>query len=104
MSAPTERAAALATADLVIGAILISTYDTPPMIARGDLGGMQPGAVIVDATCGYGPGYLRGTAVRTGSFPDPLCHRWQPADARRRRAAAGRFRQLKCYWSCAPHQ
>ena len=48
----------LADADLVIGAILISTFDTLPMITETDLAAMQPGAVIVDATCGYGPGYL----------------------------------------------
>ena len=48
----------LAAADLVIGAILVSTYDTPAMITEADLKLMRPGAVIVDATCGYGPGYL----------------------------------------------
>jgi alanine dehydrogenase len=48
----------LAAADLVIGAILISTYDTPAMITQADLALMRAGAVIVDATCGYGPGYL----------------------------------------------
>ncbi len=48
----------LARADLVIGAILISTFDTPPMITATDLAAMRRGAVIVDATCGYGPGYL----------------------------------------------
>ncbi|MEQ9246637.1 MAG: NAD(P)-dependent oxidoreductase, partial [Nitratireductor sp.] len=48
----------LSQADLVIGAIQISTYDTPPMIDRGMLKLMKPGAVIVDVTCGYGPGYL----------------------------------------------
>lgn len=48
----------LKDADLVIGAILISTHDTPPMITEADVAVMRPGAVIVDATCGYGPGYL----------------------------------------------
>jgi alanine dehydrogenase len=48
----------LAEADLVIGAILVSTYDTPAMISEADLAVMRRGAVIVDATCGYGPGYL----------------------------------------------
>jgi alanine dehydrogenase len=48
----------LAGADLVIGAILVSTHDTPAMITEEDLAVMQPGTVIVDATCGYGPGYL----------------------------------------------
>ncbi|MDT0267643.1 NAD(P)-dependent oxidoreductase [Streptomyces sp. DSM 44915] len=53
-----RRAAWLPRADLVIGAILISTHDTPPMITETDLARMPPGAVVVDATCGYGPGYL----------------------------------------------
>jgi alanine dehydrogenase len=48
----------LREADLVIGTILVSTYDTPPMIGEADLELMRPGTVIVDATCGYGPGYL----------------------------------------------
>jgi len=48
----------LREADLVIGAILVSTYDTPPMITETDLRVMRCGAVIIDATCGYGPGYL----------------------------------------------
>jgi alanine dehydrogenase len=48
----------LRQADLVIGTILVSTYDTPAMITDEDLDLMRPGAVIVDATCGYGPGYL----------------------------------------------
>lgn len=61
----------LASADLVIGAILISTYDTPPMIHVSDLPGMRPGAVIVDATCGYGPGYLptAGPVQKPGDPP-----------------------------------
>jgi len=52
------RRSCLAQADLVIGAILVSTFDTPPMITKADLAAMQAGAVIVDATCGYGDGYL----------------------------------------------
>lgn len=53
----------LAQADLVIGAILVSTFDTPPMIAEADLAAMQAGAVIVDATCGYGAGFLPTTGA-----------------------------------------
>lgn len=52
------RRGALAGADVVVGAILISTFDTPPMITESDLRGMRHGAVIVDATAGYGEGYL----------------------------------------------
>jgi len=63
--------AQLADADLVIGAILVSTYDTPTMIGEKDLAVMRPGAVIVDATCGYGPGYLptAGPAQQPGDPP-----------------------------------
>lgn|GEM_PF-2526697 len=65
------RTAALASADLVIGAILISTYDTPAMITAEDLTRMRPGAVIVDATCGYGRGYLptAGPVQQPGDAP-----------------------------------
>jgi len=44
--------------DLVIGAILISTYDTPPMITEDHLNIMKKGSMIIDVTCGYGKGYL----------------------------------------------
>lgn len=45
-------------ADLVIGAILISTFDTPPMIDEALVRRMKRGAMIVDVTCGHGRGYL----------------------------------------------
>ena len=45
-------------ADLVAGVILISSYDTPPMIDPSLVARLKPGAVLVDVTCGYGPGYL----------------------------------------------
>lgn len=61
VNTPEIRRAALADADLVIGAILVSTFDTPPMITETDLREMKTGAVIVDATCGYGQGYLPTT-------------------------------------------
>ncbi|WP_234402184.1 NAD(P)-dependent oxidoreductase [Thermobifida halotolerans] len=68
---PDQLARVLAGADLVIGAILISTYTTPAMISRAHLAAMQPGAVIVDATCGYGPGYLptAGGVQQPGDAP-----------------------------------
>lgn len=61
----------LGGADLVIGAVLVSTYDTPAMITDADLRLMRAGAVIVDATCGYGPGYLptAGPVQAPGSPP-----------------------------------
>lgn len=61
----------LAETDLVIGALLVSTYDTPAMITETDLHVMRTGAVIVDATCGYGPGYLptAGSVQSPGDSP-----------------------------------
>lgn len=61
----------LPEADMVVGAILESTWDTPAMITRADLQLMRPGAVIVDATCGYGPGYLPtcGPVQEPGAAP-----------------------------------
>lgn len=43
-------------ADLVIGAILIATEDTPAMIERRHLATMKKGSLIMDVTCGYGDG------------------------------------------------
>lgn len=45
-------------ADLVIGAILISTYDTPAFIPDELVKRMKKGSVIIDVTCGYGPGFI----------------------------------------------
>jgi alanine dehydrogenase len=51
-------ASLLPNVDIVIGAIQISTYDTKPMITHEHLKTMKQGSLIVDATCGYGSGYL----------------------------------------------
>jgi len=71
VNTPQTRRRLLAEADLVVGAILVSTFDTPPMITETDLRQMKPGAVIVDATCGYGDGYLptAGPVQRPGDAP-----------------------------------
>ncbi len=71
VNTPELRSRFLAEADLVVGAILISTFDTPPMITEADLRGMKAGAVIVDATCGYGRGYLptAGPVQQPGDAP-----------------------------------
>lgn len=71
INTPEIRRVVLADADLVIGAILVSTFDTPPMITETDLRGMKTGSVIVDATCGYGEGYLPtvGPVQRPGDPP-----------------------------------
>lgn len=62
LNEPHALADAVTAADVVIGAILISNYDTPPMITDDLVQQMKPGAIIVDVTAGYGPGYL------------PTCH------------------------------
>lgn len=46
------------TLDVLIGAILISTYDTDPIITEDLVQKMEPGSVVVDVTCGYGSGYM----------------------------------------------
>lgn len=71
VNTPESRSRVLSEADLVVGAILISTFDTPPMITEADLRGMKTGAVIVDATCGYGDGYLptAGPVQQPGDAP-----------------------------------
>jgi alanine dehydrogenase len=71
VNSPARLRELLPGADLVIGAILISTYDTPAMITEADLERMPRGAVIVDATCGYGAGYLptAGPVQRPGDPP-----------------------------------
>lgn len=45
-------------ADLVIGAILVSTYNTPSILSENHLKKMKKGSMIIDVTCGYGDGYL----------------------------------------------
>lgn len=58
LNEPAAFEAAVLEADLVVGAILISTYDTPEMLSEHLVRRMKPGSVIVDVTCGYGRGYM----------------------------------------------
>lgn len=62
-------------ADLVVGAILISTYDTAPMIDDALVQRMKPGSVIVDVTVGYGSGYLP-TFDRQTTHDEPMYERF----------------------------
>lgn len=55
----------LPNTDLVIGAIQISTYDTPAIIGKEELKVMKKGSVIVDVTCGYGKGYIPSCEIKT---------------------------------------
>jgi alanine dehydrogenase len=60
-------------ADLVVGAILISTYDTPPMLDRGHLKTMKKGSMIIDITCGWGDGLgWMPSFHRQTSHEDPI--------------------------------
>ena len=58
-------------ADLVIGAILISTYDTPTMIGEDLVKKMKKGSMIVDVTAGYGSGFLP-TFDHSTTFENPV--------------------------------
>ncbi|OED50859.1 hypothetical protein AB838_00365 [Rhodobacteraceae bacterium (ex Bugula neritina AB1)] len=58
INTPEALRAEVLTADVVVGAILISTHDTPPMLTEELVKEMKPGSVIVDVTCGYGSGYM----------------------------------------------
>ena len=58
LNSPTLLEREVLRADLVIGAILISTFDTPEMIPESLVKRMKTGSVIVDVTCGHGRGYL----------------------------------------------
>jgi alanine dehydrogenase len=58
LNEPAAFEGAVLEADVVIGAILISTYDTPDMLGEHLVRRMKPGSVIVDVTCGYGRGYM----------------------------------------------
>lgn len=58
------------TADVVIGAIRISTFDTPVFITKEMVKNMKSGSIIMDVTAGYGSGYIE-TSNKTTSFQDP---------------------------------
>ncbi|MEM7208166.1 MAG: NAD(P)-dependent oxidoreductase [Pseudomonadota bacterium] len=65
----------LPSVDLVVGAILISTRETPAMITTDMVKTMRKGSMIVDVTCGYGPGYLE-TFDQETSLEAPVCSRF----------------------------
>lgn len=62
-------------ADLVIGAIQISTFDTPPILTDEMVMTMKKGSMIVDVTCGYGPGYLP-SFDHFSNFSEPVYERF----------------------------
>ena len=61
----------IADADLVIGAILISTYDTPAMLDEEMVKKMKKGSMVVDVTAGYGSGYMP-SFDRSTTFENPV--------------------------------
>lgn len=56
--------------DVVIGAIRISTFDTPIFLGKEIIYKMRPGSVIVDVTAGYGHGYIE-TSDETTTLNNP---------------------------------
>ncbi len=44
--------------DILFGAILISTFDTKPVVTEQMIESMKKGSIIIDVTCGYGAGYM----------------------------------------------
>jgi len=75
LNTPEILAREVPRSDLVIGAILVSSYDTEPMIEEGLVRQMRPGSVIVDVTCGYGSGYLP-TFDRETTHLEPVYERF----------------------------
>ncbi len=75
VNTPERLGSEIARSDLVIGAILISTFDTPAMITAEMVMTMKRGSVIVDATSGYGPGYIE-TCDKSASLQDPCFERF----------------------------
>jgi len=58
------------TCDVVIGAIRISTFDTPIFLGKEIVQQMRPGSIIVDVTAGYGHGYIE-TSDEVTSLNEP---------------------------------
>lgn len=75
LNSPEVLAREVPESDLVIGAILVSTYDTKPMINEDLVRLMRPGSMIVDVTCGYGSGYL-STFDRETTHLEPVYERF----------------------------
>lgn len=62
----------LARSDVIIGALRISTFDTPPVVTADIVRRMRKGSVIVDVTAGFGTGYIE-TSDQVTSLESP-CH------------------------------
>lgn len=65
----------ISESDVVIGALRISTFDTPRVVSETAVKSMRPGSVVVDVTAGYGPGYIEtSTRVTTLRCPVRVVH------------------------------
>ena len=60
----------LAQSDVIIGALRISTFDTPPVVTADIVQRMRAGSVIVDVTAGFGAGYIQ-TSAEVTSLDEP---------------------------------
>jgi alanine dehydrogenase len=56
--------------DVIIGAIRVSNHGTEAIVTDAMVATMRPGSVIIDVTCGYGPGYLPTADHRTRDLTD----------------------------------
>lgn len=55
----------LAQSDVIIGALRVSTFDTPPVVTTDIVQRMRAGSVIIDVTAGFGAGYIQTSAQLT---------------------------------------
>lgn len=60
----------LPTCDVIIAAIRVSTFDTPPFVTEEIVRSMKTGSLIIDCTAGFGSGYIE-TSTRTTSLLEP---------------------------------
>lgn len=70
LNTPELLASLVPRSDVIIGAILISNHGTPAIVTEELVASMRPGSVIIDVTCGYGPGYLPTADHRTRELTD----------------------------------
>lgn len=75
VNTPEKLAEEIKDADLVIGAILISTYDTEAIITKEMVQSMKKGSLIIDVTAGYGSGYIE-TFDHNTSLEEPIFEKY----------------------------
>lgn len=70
VNSPELMARLVPESDVIIGAILISNHGTEAIVPEELVAQMRSGSVIIDVTCGYGPGYLPTADHRTRELTD----------------------------------